>query len=145
MKAGGIATIGRLVYQCGYCVYWAGQLREFHNHQIVRHQSEPGFRCTVCPFRANNTPAVYKHIAKEKLKQGNTLHAGASPSPIHSIPDDRYASHLRRLEVPKGQKCGLIYGHAVFRQSFTFVNPLGHHEESMETSMGNTFAFSVHL
>lgn len=57
-------TIGRRVFKCPHCPFWASTASRFHVH-IVGHLNRKPFECSLCAYRSNWRWDITKHI---KLK-----------------------------------------------------------------------------
>lgn len=56
--------IGRRVFKCPHCPFWASTASRFHVH-IVGHLNRKPFECSLCAYRSNWRWDITKHI---KLK-----------------------------------------------------------------------------
>ncbi|XP_066587488.1 zinc finger protein 91-like isoform X2 [Prorops nasuta] len=67
VEGGSTHPIGRRVFKCPHCPFWASTASRFHVH-IVGHLNRKPFECSLCAYRSNWRWDITKHIKLKAVK-----------------------------------------------------------------------------
>lgn len=97
-------AIGRRVYKCPNCLFWASTASRFHVH-IVGHLNKKPFECSQCKYKSNWRWDITKHIKLKSARDPD--HATAKVLMTDETGRRNYSKYNKFLAMPvlneKGQ------------------------------------------
>lgn len=90
-------AVGKRVFKCPYCLFWASTASRFHVH-IVGHLNKKPFECSLCKYKSNWRWDITKHI---KLKSArDPEHAEAKVIMTDETGRRNYSKYNKFLAMP---------------------------------------------
>lgn len=90
-------AVGKKVFKCPYCLFWASTASRFHVH-IVGHLNKKPFECSLCKYKSNWRWDITKHI---KLKSArDPEHAEAKVIMTDETGRRNYSKYNKFLAMP---------------------------------------------
>ncbi|XP_045766941.1 zinc finger protein Xfin-like isoform X3 [Maniola jurtina] len=90
-------AVGKKVFKCPHCLFWAATASRFHVH-IVGHLNKKPFECSLCKYKSNWRWDITKHI---KLKSArDPEHADAKVLMTDETGRRNYSKYNKFLAMP---------------------------------------------
>ncbi|XP_023954751.2 uncharacterized protein LOC112058272 [Bicyclus anynana] len=125
-------AVGKKVFKCPHCLFWAATASRFHVH-IVGHLNKKPFECSLCKYKSNWRWDITKHI---KLKSArDPEHAEAKVLMTDETGRRNYSKYNKFLAMPVMNENGENEFHYI-DQNTSADTALD--EESLNDESGNT-------
>jgi len=108
MSTAPVKNQGQKVYVCPEpeCRFWAKLVNVFHAHAHLVHRiGETSFKCSACEYVAHILMGVQQH-QRACRDTGDVDHINAYFVIVQPLPNHRYASTIRLLDVPENMVQG---------------------------------------